>query len=290
MDARICVLDIEGGRRKSVNEWKDGVAVVTGAGSGLGSALARRFAEAGMKVVLADLAFENAKKVAQELAATGASAKAMPVDIGDEGSIETLAERVEAEVGPCRVLCANVGVQQLGTVESLSRADWEWVFGVNVFGTVATTRIFLPQMRRAEGERRILVTASTSALYPASHMSAYVSSKYAVLGLAETLRIELATEGIGVTAILPGPMSTTHLQSSQLAKPHASGAPVFTSESIEVVAAATGGEMIDADRATRNVLSDLLENRPYTITHDVHRDQANARFSALGEAFERAKR
>lgn len=271
-------------------EWRDGVAVVTGAGSGLGAALARRMAEAEMRVAVADRAVDNAEAVAAEIRTNGGDATAMAVDIGEEASITRLAARVDEELGPCQVLCANVGVQQFGTVETLARADWEWVFGVNLFGSVATTRAFLPQLRRAGPDPRILITASTSALYPAAHMAAYVSSKYALLGFAETLRLELAADGIGVTTILPGPMATTHLQSSVAAKPRDSDTPVFTPESIAVVAAAAGGETLDADTATRNVLEDLAANRPYTITHFVHKDVIDARWAEIEEAFELARR
>ena len=271
-------------------EFEGGVGVVTGAGSGLGAALARRLAAAGMKIAVADIATENAEKVAQELRESGATAAAFRLDAGDEASIQALADRLEDELGPCQILCANVGVQQFGTAESLSRADWEWVYGINVFGTIAATRIFLPQLRRAGGDARILITTSTSALYPASHMSAYVSSKYALLGFAETLRLELAEEGIGVTSILPGPMATTHLASSEAAKPELDGHPVYTPETIQVVASEAGGEMIDADHAARNVLDDLAANRPYTITHFVHTEVVEARQTALREAFELAKR
>jgi len=267
-----------------------GVAVVTGAGSGLGAALARRLAGAGMNVAAADIALENAERVARAIRNGGEAAVAMPVDIGSEDSIGALAQRVERDLGPCQILCANVGVQQFGTAEELTRADWEWVFGVNVFGSVATTRLFLPQLRKATGDRRILITTSTSALYPASHMSAYVSSKYALLGFAESLRLELADEGIGVCSILPGPMSTTHLESSRAAKPDGSSTPVFTPESIAVVARGAGGEMIDPDEATRNVLDDLAADHPYTITHYEHHEPIEARFGALREAFERSKR
>lgn len=273
-----------------IENLKGAVGVVTGAGAGLGAALAHRLADAGMRVVVADIAFEHAESIAAGIRNRGGEALPIAVDIGDEESIEAMATQVERRLGPCQILCSNVGVQQFGTAENLTRADWEWVYGVNVFGTVATTRIFLPQLRRAQGARRILITASTSALYPGSHMSAYVSSKYAVLGYAETLRLELAKEGIGVTALLPGPMSTTHLLSSKAAKPGNDGAPVFTPETIEVVASQAGGEMIDPEHATRNVLDDLAANRPYCITHFVHDEVILGRFKEIEEAFELARR
>ncbi|MBW2423221.1 MAG: SDR family oxidoreductase [Deltaproteobacteria bacterium] len=268
--------------------FEGGVAVVTGAGSGLGAALARRFAAEGMRVVAADLQLADAEATAEALRAEGAEAIAMPVDIGDESSIAHLAERVERELGPCQVLCANVGVQQFGRVEALTRADWEWVFGVNVFGTAATVRSFLPQLRRASGLRRILVTCSTTALYPVAHMSAYVASKAAVVALAETLRLELDAEEIGVTALFPGPMATTHTLSSTKAKPHRDGAPVMDDESVAIITESAGGEMVDPEYATRNVIRDLTENQPYLITHDVHREKIEPRLAFIRAAFLRA--
>jgi NAD(P)-dependent dehydrogenase (short-subunit alcohol dehydrogenase family) len=121
-------------------------------------------------------------------------------------------------------------------------------------------------------------------------MSAYVSSKYALLGFAETLRLELADEGIGVTSILPGPMATTHLTSSEAAKPAIEGQPVYTPETIEVISQGAGGETLLPDEAARNVLDDLAANRPYTITHFVHTEPVEERFTALREAFELARR
>ena len=265
------------------------VAVVTGAGAGLGAALARRLAGAGMKVAVADIAINDAEDVAAAIRKNGGEARAIHLDAGDEGAIESLATRVEAELGPCQILCGNVGVQQFGKAEDLSRADWEWVYGVNVFGTAALVRRFLPQLRRST-DARILITASTSALYPCSHMSAYVSSKYALLGYTETLRMELADEGIGVTAMLPGPMATTHLASSEAAKPDIAGHPVHTPDTIAVIAQGAGGEMIDADTATRNVLDDLAKKRPYVITHHVHTEPIEARYAEIRQAFELARR
>jgi len=270
-------------------QTKGNVAVVTGAGSGLGAALARRMAGAGMKVAVADIAADDAESVAEEIRGRDGAALALPLDAGDEASISALADQVEGTLGPCQILCANVGVQQFGRAEDLTRADWEWVYGVNVFGTVALVRTFLPQLRKSK-DPRIAITASTSALYPCSHMSAYVSSKYALLGFAESLRLELAEEGIGVTAILPGPMATTHIVSSAAAKPSIDGHPVHTPETIEVIAKGAGGEMADADHAARNVLDDLAANRPYTITHHVHTEPIEARLAEIREAFEFSKR
>lgn len=271
-------------------DFDGGVAVVTGAGSGLGAALARRLAAAGMHIAVADIAEAAANETAARLRESGATASAFCVDMGDDDSIRALATGVERDLGPCQVLCSNVGVQQFGAVEELPRSDWEWVYRVNVFGAASLVQAFLPQLRASGGARRILFTGSTTALFPVSHMSAYVSSKAALLAFAETLRVELEPEGIGVSTILPGPMSTTHLQTSEAAKPEGPGAPVYTRETIEVIAAATSGEMVDPDHATRNVVGDLLANHAHIVTHEVHRDLVRGRAEDIEGAFDRARR
>ncbi len=161
--------------------------------------------------------------------------------------------------------------------------------GVNVLGTVATVRAFLPQIR-SRGEGHVLITASTSGLYATPRLAAYTASKYAVMGFAETLRLELAREGIGVSLLLPGPVATTHLQSSAEAKPAALAAPIFTPEDIEVVTSAMAGDpMVTPDHAVRNVVRDVLANEPYIVTHDVQRAPIERRMEEIWRAFDRAK-
>lgn len=264
-----------------------GTAVVTGGGSGLGRALAHRFAAQGMHVVVADLALESAEAVARELP----RARAHRVDVGDPESIDALAAAVAAEGGALQVLCANVGVQQIASLDRLRREDWRWLIGVNLLGTVASVDAFLPQLRAAPGMRRILLTASTSSLHAVPRLAAYTASKYAVLGYGETLRQELAAEGIGVTLLLPGGMATTHLASSAAARPASLGPSTTTRDDLAVVAAATAprpGDMATPEHAVRHVIAALLEDRPYLVTHGGTPPAVRDRFAALLEAFARA--
>ncbi|NQZ96956.1 MAG: SDR family oxidoreductase [Myxococcales bacterium] len=272
------------------------VAVVTGAGSGLGAALAGEFARSGCGVALADIDLANAEKVTEGLATTGARTRAYRVDVGSTESLEALAAAVAADFGACHVLCANVGVQQFGTIDSLREEDWRWIYDVNVHGSVGTVRAFLPLLRASEGQRSVLFTASTSAVYPARRLVAYTSTKYAILGIAETLRLELGEEGIGVSVMLPGPMATTHLQSSAAAKPDGLDTPVFVAEQIAVVSEDTAEDtadgadaMISPEYAARNVVADLAANEPYIVSHFVHAGRARTRFAEILDAFERAK-
>jgi NAD(P)-dependent dehydrogenase (short-subunit alcohol dehydrogenase family) len=265
----------------------DGVAVVTGGGSGLGRAIAQRLAAEGMRVVVADIAFENAQAVAKELP----RAHACRVDIGSAASIAELARTVESLGGPLRVVCANVGVQQIAALERLTAQDWRWLVDVNLLGTVATVEAFLPQLRKAPGLRSILLTGSTSSCYAAPRLGAYTATKYAVLGYGETLRRELAPEGIGVTCILPAGMQTTHIASSAAAKPAIAGPSQTTADDFAVVGAAAAGrpgDVASPEHASRHVVAALLENRPYLVTHGQTPQAVRERFSALLAAFERA--
>lgn len=264
-----------------------GTAVVTGGGSGLGRALAHRFAVEGMHVVVADIDRANARAVAAELPL----ASAYRVDVGDPDSIAALADAVGSVEGDVQVLCANVGVQQINTLDALTADDWRWVVEVNVLGTVATVEAFLPQLRAASGLRRILLTASTSATYAAARLGAYTTSKYAVLGYGETLRLELAAEGIGVTMLMPGGMATTHVQSSAAARPAALGPSATTDDDLAAIGAAMiqgPDDLATPEHASRHVIDALLEDRPYLVTHGSTPPAVRERFNAIADAFAHA--
>src|ERR1700709_209221 len=175
-------------------------AVVTGGGSGLGAAMAHALAEAGANVALldidADAAAANASTIADH---AGGTTMAAPCDVGDTASVVTAAEHVRVTLGGCDILCSNVGVQQFGAIDKLTDQDWQWILNVNVVGTRRTGAEVLPMLRAGSGLRRIVFTASSSVLAPSVRLGAYQTSKFAVLGFAESLREELTGEGIGGT-------------------------------------------------------------------------------------------
>lgn len=253
----------------------DGVAVITGAGSGLGAAMADRFAAEGLAIAAIDINGAQAAETAARLAAGGARAIALACDVADRASVRAAADAVADAFGAATVVCANVGVQQFGAIDRLSDDDWRWVLDVNVMGVVHTVDAFLPLLRRDEsrgrGRRHIVVTSSSAAYSPGIRMGAYTTSKYAVTGYAETLRMELAGEGIGVSILFPAGMRTDHLQSSRRARPADRGESVLRREDIDAMMAS---RRIDADdhvataaHATRHLIADLAANRRYIVTH-----------------------
>jgi NAD(P)-dependent dehydrogenase (short-subunit alcohol dehydrogenase family) len=263
------------------DELRGLVAAVTGGGSGLGAAMATLFARAGMSVAGA-LAEEH-----------GVATLGLGVDVGDSSSITAAAEAVADSLGGCDVVCANVGVQQFGAIDRLTEDDWQWVLDINVMGVVRTVGAFLPLLRRRDGFRRIVLTASSGALVPGVRLAAYTASKAAVIAYGETLRLELADEGIGVTILVPAGMQTRHLESSKLARPSEIGEWTIAPDDIDAMMASRsiGDEHVaTADHAVRNLLADLVADEPYVITHGEYRAAYHDRLAAIEAAFDRMER
>lgn len=267
------------------------IAVVTGAGSGLGAAMARTFAEAGMAVAALDIDEPAARGTASMLdKELGVPTLAVRTDVGDVESVAAAARDVASAFGGCDLLCANVGVQQFGAIERLTEQDWAWVLNVNVMGTVRTVREFLPLLRARTGWRQIAITASSGVLAPSVRLGVYQTSKFAVTGFGETLRAELADEGIGVSVLFPAGMMTRHLETSALARPADLGESVTLPDDIEAMLASSGmdaGDVTTAEHAVRNLLRDLLANEPYVLTHGTYRHEYDRRRDAIDAAFDR---
>ncbi len=266
-------------------------AVVTGGGSGLGAALARMFAGAGLKVAVLDIdedaASATAASIADELGGTATAAR---VDVGDAESVGAAAEHVRTTLGGCDVLCSNVGVQQFGAADKLTEQDWQWLLNVNVLGTIRTVREFLPMLRAGSGFRRIVFTASSSVLVPSVRLAGYQTTKFAVMGFAESLREELAPEDIGVTVLFPGGMMTRHLESSVLARPTELGESILDPADVEAMMAHQtmgDGDLATPEHAIRNLLADLEAGEPYVLTHGTYRPIYEQRRAAMDAAFDR---
>lgn len=270
------------------------VAAVTGGGSGVGAAIGHALAAEGAAVAVLDIDESAAAQAATEIAdGHGVPTIAVRVDVGDAASVEAAATQVRAGLGGCHVLCANVGVQQFGAIDRLTDDDWRWVLDVNVLGTVRTVRAFLPLIRSADGWRRVVLTASDSVLAPSVRMAAYQTTKFAVLGFGETLRAELAGEGIGVTVLFPGAMATRHLESSARARPDdlpATGARDDDLGAMLDHRPLVDGELVTPEHAVRNLLADLRDDRPYVVTHGSSRARYEQRRDALDAAYDRMER
>jgi NAD(P)-dependent dehydrogenase (short-subunit alcohol dehydrogenase family) len=270
------------------------IAVVTGGGSGLGAAMCRQFASVDMAVAALDIDEEAAQATAASLAEEfGVPTIAARVDVGDTDSVLAAVAHVDATFGGCDVVCANVGVQQFGAIDRLTEDDWTWVLNVNVLGTVRTVASFLPLLRRRDGFRRIVLTASAGVFIPSVRLGAYQTSKFAILGYGDTLRQELTDEGIGVTILFPAGMTTRHLESSARARPAERGEWVIMPDDIDAMMASgnLGPEHVATpEHAVRNLLADLVADEPYLVTHGDYRGEYHRRLAAIEAAFDRMER
>lgn len=184
-------------------------AVVTGAGDGIGRALAFGFARAGLKVVVCDIRAGAAHTVAAEIAAAGGHARACVADVSDREAMLASAESLAGEGIVPSLVFANAGVGAgVNIVDAPARA-LEWVFSVNVLGVAWTAQAFVPRMLDQNGPKHVGITASSASLVDVrGPFSLYAASKQATAGIAEALGAELTPKGVGVTILYPGLLNT----------------------------------------------------------------------------------
>ncbi len=181
------------------------VAVVTGAGSGIGRALVRRFVDEGMSVVAADV---EVGALDETVAGTGAVA--VLCDVSDAEAVETLAATTYERFGAAHLVCANAGVFQGGVSWERSVEDWQWVLGVNLWGPIHCVRAFVPRMVASGEEGHVVITSSMAGLSTAAFSGPYQVSKFGAYALAESLAHDLRATGssVGVSALVPGAVAT----------------------------------------------------------------------------------
>lgn len=196
--------------------WRGSAAIVTGAASGIGLALARALAARGVDLALADLDGEALEAARAELAAGGTRVVARRVDVSDDDDVRAAAAAFEAALGPLHLLFNNAGIDVSGRLDALSLREWQRGFGVNVFGVVHGLRHFLPLLQRHGGRAHVVNTASGAGFWanPEVSMGAYAATKYAVVAISEALEQELAGTPVGVSVLCPGPVATAIAQRS----------------------------------------------------------------------------
>ena len=267
------------------------VAVITGGASGFGRALGDRCAAHGFRVALLDRDGSRAEAEAEALAAThDVDAFGMSVDVADSDEVRAAAEAVGERFGRADLVISNVGVQLFGAIDRLTDDEWRWVLDVNVTGSARVASNFLPLLRSAP-KGRLAFTTSSSVLDPASRMAAYQASKFAVWGLAETLRIELADDGISVSVILPSGMISRHLETSSDAQPDNIRRPIGDEDDFTVMLASNPGlaeAVITPEDAAHRVIDAILADEPYVITHGDLLDAVERRAVQLRVAAEAA--
>jgi short-subunit dehydrogenase len=193
----------------------EGVAVVTGAGSGIGRALARQLAAAGSALALADVDEAGLLQTAQSLENKGAAITTHFVDVADEDSVKAFAEDVSKRHGRVTLLINNAGVSVHGDFEEISLADFRWLMEINFWGVVYGVKYFLPLLKR-EQRGHIVNISSVFGLVAPAGQAAYAASKFAVRGFTEALRHEIENSNVGVSCVHPGGIRTAIARHSRL--------------------------------------------------------------------------
>jgi NAD(P)-dependent dehydrogenase (short-subunit alcohol dehydrogenase family) len=267
------------------------VAVVTGGASGFGRALAEGCATHGMSVVLCDRDGDRADAEAAALAAAhGVDALGLSVDVVDGASVDAAAATVGDRFGKVDLVISNVGVQLFASIERATDDEWRWLLDVNVIGSARVARAFLPLVRRAE-HGGLAFTSSSSVLDPASRMAMYQASKFAVWGLAETLRLELAPDGIGVSVIFPSGMLSRHLETSEAAQPAHLRRPIAGDDDMAVLHESNPMMrqfLATPEEAAAGVVDAILGGRRYVVTHGEFLEALDTRERELRSAAARA--
>lgn len=250
--------------------FRDRVAVVTGAASGIGRALAERFAAEGMKVVLADVEDAALAATARALKDGGATVLSVRTDVAKAAEIEALADAAYSAYGAVHVLCNNAGVGGTGRTWEVSEAEWEWVLGVDLWSVIHAVHTFVPRMRASGDEGHVVNTASVAGLVAGPGMGPYNVSKFGVVALSETLHHELAMEGskLKVSVLCPAWVATKIIDSDRN-RPAAVAAPPSDpgAEAMKEMARGLVAGGLPPARVAELVLAAIRDEQFYILTH-----------------------
>ncbi len=249
-----------------MDEFEGGVAVVTGAASGIGLATATRFAQEGMRVVLADIERDSLEAAVSNLQGQGHEVLGVPTDVSQWDAIQHLADQTLSAFGQVNVVHNNAGVVRAGRMEELSLADWEWVLGVDLWSVIYGVKTFLPLIREA-GEGHIVNTASSSGLQSAPDIGPYNVAKFGVVALSETLQFELIAENspIGASVLCPGAVAT-RITESERNRPDAA-ADTETNQRFRSFASKLVGQGLSPESVAEQVVHAVRAREFWILTH-----------------------
>jgi len=256
------------------------VAVITGGASGIGRALALALAREGADVAVEDVDEAGMAETVAAVEALGRSGLAIRTDVADRASVLALADRVEVRFGAVDVLCNNAGVVVHGGLERATHQDWAWVMGVNLWGVVHGLEAFLPRMIARGAGGHVVNTASMAGLIASQGLGVYNTTKYAVVGLSETLAKDLRPYGIGVSVLCPMGVDT-RIRDAARNRPPALRNPPGAVPAGEVTLM---GRTLDPETVAAQTVLAIRTGALYVITHEEALEPIRRRFRRLEEA------
>jgi NAD(P)-dependent dehydrogenase (short-subunit alcohol dehydrogenase family) len=270
---------------------KGQVAFVTGAASGLGLGIARTFARAGAKVAMADVEREALERARADVEGLQATALAIALDVSDAAAVAEAVARTEAELGPIDIAVNNAGVELSGrSLDELSQADLDWIVDVNIKGVLNGIRAIVPGMR-ARRSGYLVNVASIAGLQVNERirgMGAYALTKYAVVAMSESLRLDLAPDGITVSVLCPGAVKTD-IWRSQRNRPERFGGPL-PDDRANAFRQLLEDEGLHPDDAGRVLLHAMADKPMFILTDPRMRAIVEARHDRITAGFDLAQR
>lgn len=262
-----------------MQDFRDRVAVVTGAASGIGLGVSERFLREGMKVVMADVEKGSLEREAGRLSAAGGDVLPVVCDVRDPDAVDALAKRTLAHFGSVHVVFNNAGVGPAGPMLDTKPADWRWIVDVNVLGVAYGVLAFGPILKK-QGEGHIINTASEAGHVSSAALGMYTATKHAVVGLSESLYRELEGTGVSVHCLCPNLVRTKIFHSERNRDDGAAMTPSQTAtmaplrEAISAMGIApeqVAGDIVDAMRA----------NRFWIFTHEMTKKAISVRYADI---------
>lgn len=262
-----------------MKDFKGKTAVVTGAASGLGKAMATDLARRGMNIVAADIEEPALQSAAEEFKALGVECLPVVCNVAEQEQVESLADQAFDKFGGVHVVCNNAGVAGGGPLEKASLKDWKWIIDVDLWGVVYGVQAFVPRMVEQNQGGHIVNTASMAGLIASKGMGIYNTAKYAVVGLSETLQKDLRDYNIGVSVLCPMGVHT-RIGDSERNRPTELKKDAPPREGVDLV-----GNYLTPEHASKLVMAAIEGEQLYIVTHPESEEFLIRRFERIKKAY-----
>ena len=262
-------------------------AFITGGASGIGFSIASALVGAGCGVVIADVEAGALEKASHALRGRGAKVNTAVLDVTDRDAFQQARDQAIAQHGAVHLLFNNAGVNAAGPVHTLSWQDWDWVMGVNLGGVINGVKTFLPELMRHGPEAHLINTASVGGLVGMKNLAIYNAAKFGVVGLSEALRADLKSNGVNVSLLCPG-IVTTALTTSERNRPTHLRNEATPTPAAPAASNAPNPVAMSADELAAFTLEAIRENRFWIVSHPEFMPLIEQRDRSILEAFQGA--
>jgi NAD(P)-dependent dehydrogenase (short-subunit alcohol dehydrogenase family) len=258
------------------------IAVITGAASGIGLGITNALIAEGVHVAMLDVEERALNEAVRGIGQTNVDVQRFAVDVTSRESMQRTADEIKAHFGKVHILCNNAGVAVAGAVQDLTYEDWDWCLGVNLNGVINGMQSFLPLMTQHKEGGHMINTSSILGHLAFASQAVYCASKYAVLGISEAARADLAPINIGVSTLCPGMIATNIVRSdrnrpSDLGK----GGLYKDPDQTDVLDAQFKSDGLSPDTVGTQVVHAIKQNKPYIFTHAGLAEGIEARFQRI---------